>query len=525
MNLLDKIIGYIDPVRGLKRQTARTLALTGGGAYTGSSQTKRSLKNWHTSSNEADAEILPDLAILRERTRDLYKNNLVAGGAIETNLTNIIGPGLKLQSNIDNEYLGLTDEQAEEWESKTEREFRIWCESKECDAARTLNFYEQQELAFLSELISGEVFCLLPIIKRPNVIYDLRVQLVEADRVCNPNDMFDSDRVAGGIEIGTYGEPIAYHIQVNPIGLYNYTKKWQRVTAYGSKSGRSNVIHLFRKQRPGQRRGVSILAPVIEPLRQLGRYTDAELMAAVVSSMFTVFVKNDNGVVPETGLLGDLNTGGSAKQQIERAMDLNLAPGAIMALEPNESVEVANPGRPNSQFDPFTIAILRQVGMRLELPYEILVKHFQSSYSAARGAILEAWKMFKTRRQKFALRFCQPIYLEWLTEAVAKGIIIAPKFLEDERARFAWAGAEWVGPAQGQIDPTKETTAAELRVSSGFSTRAQEAAAMGNDFQRVIRKRKAEEILMRDAQIGLTPNPNPDSGQLPDANTTQDTNQ
>ncbi len=44
-------------------------------------------------------------------------------------------------------------------------------------------------------------------------------------------------------------------------------------------------------ERPGQRRGVPVLAPVIEALKQLGRYTDAELVAAVVSGLFTVFVK------------------------------------------------------------------------------------------------------------------------------------------------------------------------------------------------------------------------------------------
>ena len=39
------------------------------------------------------------------------------------------------------------------------------------------------------------------------------------------------------------------------------------------------------KERPSQPRGVPFLAPVLEPLKQVARLTDAELMASVLSSM------------------------------------------------------------------------------------------------------------------------------------------------------------------------------------------------------------------------------------------------
>src|SRR5690606_20406351 len=108
-----------------------------------------------------------------------------------------------------------------------------------------------------------------------------------------------------------------------------------------------------------------------------------------------------------------------------------LAAGAIISLGENESIEQANPMRNNSSFDGFVKAVCRQIGSALEVPYELLLKHFTASYSASRAALLEAWKMFRKRRAWMAARFCQPVYEEWLTEAILLGRIDAPGFFDD----------------------------------------------------------------------------------------------
>ena len=110
---------------------------------------------------------------------------------------------------------------------------------------------------------------------------------------------------------------------------------------------------------------------------------------------------------------------------------MKLAPGMAVMLNPGEDIETANPGRPNPNFDPFVTAILKEVGAALQLPLEILMKHFQSSYSASRAALLEAWKEFKSARTRFGMGFCQPIYMSWLDEAVAIGRIDAPGYFTD----------------------------------------------------------------------------------------------
>ena len=136
----------------------------------------------------------------------------------------------------------------------------------------------------------------------------------------------------------------------------------------------------------------------------------------------------------------------------------------------------------------------RQIGAALELPYELLTKSFTASYSASRGALLEAWKAFRMRRAWMEQTFCQPVYEEWFAEAVSLGRISAPGFFDDPQIRRAYTGAEWCGPSQGQLDPLKEVNAAAVRVAESFSTRSREAAELtGMRYDTIIAARAKEE--------------------------------
>jgi lambda family phage portal protein len=303
------------------------------------------------------------------------------------------------------------------------------------------------------------------------------------------------------LECDPDGEVVAYwFLNQHPLGKSTKKREWTRVEVYGKRTGRRNVIHLMESERPEQRRGVPILAPVIESLKQLGRYTEAELMAAVVTGMFTVFIKSetpDNAPFGE-GVFPD-------EQGEENGVDISLGNGAVVGLAPGEDIVTADPSRPNTAFDGFVTAILRQIGAALEIPYELLVKHFTSSYSASRAALLEAWKSFRMRRTWLASDFCQPIYEEWFAEAVAKGRIDAPGFFEDPLIRKAYTQAEWHGPAPGQIDPLKEVAAAKMRIETRLSTRERETAELnGGDFEMNVRQLSREQKLLEESGLTIT---------------------
>ena len=493
MNLIEKTIGIFSPQKALKRELARKhlKIVNSGYSYHGASRTKKSLLGWISRGGSPKEDIEDNIEILRERSRDLYMGAPLATGALKTTRTNVVGSGLKLKSQIDASFLGLSEKEADEWESTVEREFSLWADSVNCDLQRMNNFYELQQLAFLSALMNGDCFATLPLTKRVNAIYDLRINLIEADRICDPINKGQKN-ISGGIEFNEDGELVAYHVlNIHPLSNNYKKKEWKRIEAFGEITGRPNILHLMDAERVGQRRGVPVLAPVIESLKQLTRYSEAELMAAVISGMYTVFIEtksNDNDIPLGSAIPEEMEVDSQDENSYE------LGNGAIIALNEGEQIKEANPGRPNTAFDGFVTSICRQIGSALEIPYELLTKHFTASYSASRAALLEAWKMFKMRRSWLASDFCQPIYEEWLAEAVAKGRINAPGFFDDPLIRKMYSLAEWNGPTQGQIDPLKEVTAATKRVEQGFSTRAKETVELtGGDFHKNHRQRMKEE--------------------------------
>ncbi len=517
MNILDRAIAAVAPQWGIKRAGARRrlqILNSGYGNY-GGSTTKKSLRGWLFGGGSHKEDIEDNLPVVRQRSRDLYMGVPLATGALKTCRTNVVGSGLKLKSQIDFEFLGMTEDEARELERKIEQEFSLWADSTACDIERLDNFSELQQLTFLNWLMSGDVLVTLPTTKRPGMPYDLRVRLIEADRLSNPMGN-TNPLIIGGVEVNPAGEVIAYHISTHHPLSWEYSEtKWTRVEAYGAATGRRNVLHVMNRERIGQRRGVPFLAPVIEAFKQLGQYTDAELTAAIVSGLFTVAIEKDEN--SEGEMVGAVV---SEEQQVDSEDDstIELEPGLVWDLAKGEKATPLTPGRPNANFDSFTTSICRQIGAALEIPYEILLKHFNSSFTASRGALLEFWKMVKMYRNWLSADFCQPIFEEWLAEAVAKGRIAAPGFFADPLVRRAYCRAEWNGPAQGLLNPVQEVEAAAKRVEHYFSTGEREAAEMnGSDFYRNVQQRRQEKKIIKEAEgiadAETTPVPDPDAGQ------------
>ncbi|MEC0237743.1 phage portal protein [Paenibacillus kribbensis] len=514
MNRLERIINYVAPGVAKKRAAARTetirqekiaVVLNQGYGSHGASRTKKSMSLWNPNVGDADSDIHNYLEELRARSRDLAVGGAIVAGAHKTMRTNVVGTGLRLKPAFDKDFLNLTAEQSATLKSQIDREWSLWADSKNCDAAGLNDFYGLQQLAFLSQLQSGDVFGLLPMIKRPFSVYDLKVNLIEADRCSSPN-LSDTDRIQSGVEVDETGMIVAYHFSSRHPGsgksYLGGDQRWTRVLSRGEETGRYNVLHLMESERPGQRRGVPVIAPVIEALKQLDRYTEAELTAAAIQAMFTVFIETENADDPSAFGLKPPDTDNLDGEELP-SNDIKLGAGAVQFLEPGEKANFANPTRPNPNFDPFVTAILRQIGSALEIPYEMLVKHFTSSYSASRAALLEAWKMFRMRRTWLAKSFCQPIYEEWFVEAVTKGRIDAPGIFSDPAIFRAYTKATWHGPSQGMLDPVKEVNAAILRVENMFSTRAAETSELtGGEWEAIVQQQQQELELLK--RLGLS---------------------
>lgn len=501
ITFMDQVVDFFSPRLGQERFKIRTqMALVGG--YTGADRTRPANRLGSRRETDADTAILPDLVTLREDSQHMLRNNAIAIGAVKTNVTKIVGTGLKVKSQINREVLNLPEEDARLWERAAGREFALATDTREIDLERQQSFAMLQGLVLLKTLEDGDVFVSMPRVVRPGSPYGLKLQVIEAARVCNPTGAPVGGKILAGVEKDTNGAPSIYHVcSHHPAAFRANAAKltWTQLPAFGVKTGAPLVLHLFDKMRPGQTRGVPYLAPVIELIKQMGRYTDAEVDAAVVSGLLSVFVTTESGDAADV-LSGDA----AATPSTTKDIDIKLGSGSIVGLLPGEKIESVNPGRPNPAFDPFVAAISRQIGMALELPSEVLFKAFTASYSASRAALLEAWTYFNRRRHWLAVSFCQPVYEAVITEAVASGRLKAPGFFADPAVRRAYLGTIWTGDAPGQLDPLKEVSASEKRMALNLTTHDEECTMSpygGPDWEAKFPQLVKEKQMLREAGL------------------------
>ena len=520
LNVIDRLVGYFDPEAGRKRAVAR-MQIDAASAFSGASRSRPALKGWRTSKGDADSDINPELETLRARSRDLERNNPLAHGALKTKTTYVIGTGLRPEPNIDADFLGLSSEQAEALQAKMLREFELVAGSPEGDASRRKTFYQKQSELYHSSRTNGDAFLLLPFFDRGDWPYHTRFRSVEADRVCNPNNKPDSEQLSSGFELDSNGATDAIHVlQCNPSRRFFRSKaKWERVPLYNENGTRNVLILSNHSMRAGQTRGIPDLSPVIEVIKQAGRYVDAELMASVISSKFTVFIKSDGGGTRDAYSPGAGADDDSDEDYDDEPRDLRLGDGLVTELDEGESIETANPGRPNAQFDPFVTALWRQIGGALGIPFEILLKHFTASYSASRAALLQFASYILVDRADVVVDICQPYYEAIIAEAVARGRLHMPGFFKDPMIRRAYCRAVWHGPVMGEIDELKAANAAEKRLKIGITTNEREARRnVGESWSQMNDQRRIEERKKWKPSTNQDSGPEPDPDEDPDEN-------
>lgn len=503
----------------------------------GASHNNKSLKGYNPRKLGYKADIGANLSTLRDRSADLAINTPVGTAAINTSTTHTVGAGLNVFPRPKFQILGISAEEARAWARKVRAEFDLWAESKDCDIYRKNNLYDMQSIAYQGYLTDGDSFA---VFRRkpttPDMPYTLRLQLIEGNRVSNPltNSTYatgdptgvealnqdNGNRILNGVEIDTDGAIVAYWVsnQVPGEPITSSLTTWARIEAYGKRTSIPNVLQISNDTRPEQYRGVPYLAPVIETLKQVYRYTNAELTSAIIKSYFALFFTE---AVTNSGSLNDMLADNGVDDPTEPVVDVseyNLGPGTLNALPKGVDVKSVDASNAQSTFEVFSTQLIKQVGAALNQPYEVLMKNFNSSYSASRAAMLQAWEEYKLRRKWFARDFCQPIYEVWLMEAVANGRIEAPGFFDDPLIRKAWCNADWFGPTMSILDPVKDMNGSTLRVENGVSTREREAAEMtGTDLEENIAQLAFEKQLMEKYGMGLADAVNPSVGSKNEA--------
>jgi lambda family phage portal protein len=324
----------------------------------------------------------------------------------------------------------------------------------------------------------------------------LALEIIEADRLAEEKDTYniplrDGHRVKRGVEFDELGRPIAYWIYPNhPTDPFVLRGDPRRIDA-------DEIIHLFNRQRIGQTRGISMFAPVVSWLRDLGVYVENELQASAVASCFTVAIKTEGGM---SGLGPPSTANGNTTDSDGNRYEY-LQPGMIMHLSPNESIESANPGRPNSASEPWIRLMLRGIAVGTGLSYETVARDYsQTSYSSNRASQLEDRRRFRRLQRYLIEKLNQRVWNKFCMAAALidlNGFPTAAEMLANPNA----APCDHMPPSWEWVDPQAEQTSSELSIKAFQTTYADELGAKGLNWRHVFYQRAKEERLLK--SLGL----------------------
>jgi lambda family phage portal protein len=483
---IDRLVGMFSPGAGARRAFQRAQerqALRASAAWDGASNSRRWADRSITGGS-ADGDLdRDDIDKLRSRSRDRWRNDGLAHGALNAMVEGIAGCGMRPLLRLDAQALGIPRERARELQRQASQLWREWCRT--ADACERVTMDELQSLIIGSCLMSGDTFV------RPLMVqsatqpsrFELRVEVIEGDRCDTPLGKI-ATAVRNGIELGERGEPTHYWISREHPGDSLGARTFDRIPRIGP-TGRPNVLHVYAVDRPGQSRGRPLLAPVLDAFKDLDDYIEAEVVRSQVAACFAAFVKRND---PYGAALAATASGTSSGQQRE----IEIVPGGIHYLQQNEDISFGSPSSPNAAWDGFVRATRQMICAPLDIPYEIAARDMRGlNYSNARAAFLLAWRSFQKRQRWAVNTFLQPLWEMLLEEAWLKGLWEAEDFAE---RRSLWTNTIWIASGKGWIDPLKEVQAEQVRLENALTTRSQIAAANdGLDWETEIAPQLVEE--------------------------------
>jgi lambda family phage portal protein len=490
--------------------------LVGGGRtpYDAADRSSDHMAAWspYLGSPDGDLNMYRDTIV--SRVRDLVRNDGWASGAVTRILDNAIGANFRPIFKPDYSSLqaytgikGFDHVWADEFGSALEASWRTWSTDvgRYCDAQRNLTIPQIMRLAFRHKLIDGDALAMLHWlpgrVAEGRARYATTIQVIDPDRLSNPQLRFDQDVMRGGVEVDEFGAAVAYHIRRAHQGDYFSAAKamtWDRVPRETS-WGRPIIVHDYDHDRAAQHRGgAGIFAPVLQRFKMLVKYDGAELDASILNAIFGAYIESpfDPEMVGEAmGEGEELGKYQESRQEFHSDARIKLGGARMPILFPGEKINAVTAERPNSNFENFENAMLRNFSSAFGLSAQQVSNDWSDvNYSSARGAAAEAWKTLSRRRNDFAIGFGQPIVCAFTEESMEVDDLPLPAGAPPFALfRAAYCRTKWMGPGRGIIDPVKERQGAILGMDAALTTLEDEAAEMGGvDWRETIAQRAIE---------------------------------
>ncbi len=450
-----------------KRKFKRSYA----GANTG-----RLFADFLTSSTSADAEIKNNIRLLRDRSRELARNDPYISRYLNLMVSNVVGKhGIRVSSKSrnDNGSLDLAANQL------IERAWREWSQIGNCTINERMTFLDCQKIFVETLFRDGEV--LVRKIKNTNSPFGFQIQFLEADHLDenkNQNADKNGNSIKMGVEVNKYGKPIAYHL----FKKHPFDNTYPRPSQEYIRVPADEIIHAYLPQRAEQTRGVSLIAPVMANMKMLSGYYEAEIVAARVGASKMGFITSGDG----DGYVGD----GEMEDTFNPTM--NAQAGVFEQLPAGMDFKAFDPTHPTSAFESFTTSVLRSIASGLNISYHALTNDLTSvNYSSIRQGALEDRSMYQLYQQFVIDHFINPIFKSWLEMAMSTGYINLPIAKFD---KFSTA-INYIPRSFSWIDPLKEMQANVVGLQNGITTYSDIVSSYGKDVEEIFEQHQKEKEL------------------------------
>lgn len=449
-----------------------------------------------------------DYWTLRERSSELFNNNLYARGMIRRYITNIINTGLTPEANPEDILIGMGETALANWSDDVEARHLLWAKNPQaCDWMRQNTFGAIQATVKREALIDGDVLVVIRESQRTKLP---TVQVIRGNRVQSPlsgdKNVPRGHEVKLGVEFDATDRVVAYWVRQK-----DGTSK--RLAAFGPKSGRRIAWLVFgTDKRLDDIRGQPLLAIVMQSLKELDRYRDAATRKAVISSFVAMFIKKSSdkvGSLPVTGgalAHQQLDGTGVDGQPIKRNI-VGQIPGMVMEdLNMGEEPVGFKSDATDTNFGIFEETLVSAMAWCFETPPEIMKLAFSSNYSASQAANNEYRLFLNKEWAGFGDQFCTPVHNAWLINQALLGKIPAAGLLRAWRDPLqqdvftAWVNTEWYGTVKLSNDIVKTVKGSELLIKNALSTHAREARNInGSKWTTNARKVKRENQILAEA--------------------------
>lgn len=453
-----RALAWIAPGAALRR--AQALGHFETRAYDGARVGRRG-DSFTASATSANVEIGSALTRLRNRSRDLVRNTSEGFRAIDVRTASTIGTGITV----------VPDNGSDRVDNLVKDLWAEWTATADIEGINT--FGGLQRLAWMSVLEGGDaVIRKMTPRDRTGMRVPLKLKLIEGDFIDAARDLgiFDGTNTRLGVGLGPHDERLGLWLHGQHPGDFNF---------YGAPfiskfMPRSEAIHLFRPLRPGQVRGVPLLAPVLMNARDRADLMDAVLVKAKTEACFSAFVETDGTTQKNLGQVARDGEGGALSRMIER-----LAPGMINYLRPGEKVSFAEP-KGSGQFGEVYLAAAMAFAAGCGVTYDELTGDLrQANYSSLRAGKMIGRRLALMDQELVVLpQLIRPV-VGWFEDAAVISGALRPR-----KGGYRW---DFIMPAVDAIDPRKDLEADILAVRAGRMTPQEFIASWGQDWRKVVK--------------------------------------